>query len=196
MQSTDSTQKSKSHGEPERCVCGLFMTTDRSGGLYCKRCAGQAKRKQPARERFWSYVKRGDGCWEWQRGIRGQGYGGFETGGKKVYAHRFAFADTYGPIPDGSFVDHICFNKLCVRPAHLRLVTKKQNNEHLPAKRKNNTSGYRGVTFHKGQQMYAVSVSHYGRRVHGGYFTDAEEAGRVAAALRAQLFTHDDGEQK
>jgi hypothetical protein len=43
--------------------------------------------------------------------------------GKILYAHRVAWELTYGPIPEGMQVDHLCRNTLCVRATHLRLMT-------------------------------------------------------------------------
>lgn len=42
-------------------------------------------------------------------------------------AHRAAWTYANGPIPDGYTVDHTCFNKACVNPAHLRLLTNPDN---------------------------------------------------------------------
>jgi hypothetical protein len=78
------------------------------------------------------------GCFEWNRGLSTQG--GYPTialpGSRKPeYAHRVAWAEVNGPIPitpcsDGSGrweIHHLCFNRLCVNPKHLKLVTKKQH---------------------------------------------------------------------
>lgn len=63
-------------------------------------------------------------CWVW-KGLRSpNGYGVF---GQKVYAHRWTYAEMVGPIPRGMVIDHICRNRACVNPSHLRLATKRQN---------------------------------------------------------------------
>jgi hypothetical protein len=43
------------------------------------------------------------------------------------YAHRFAYAEAYGPIPDGVLVCHRCDNPPCCRPDHLFLGTAADN---------------------------------------------------------------------
>lgn len=42
-------------------------------------------------------------------------------------AHRLSLQLCNIKIPDGMLVDHMCRNRACVRPSHLRIVTHKQN---------------------------------------------------------------------
>jgi hypothetical protein len=79
------------------------------------------------KDRFWSFVAKGDGCWEWT-GYRGeQGYGVFSLGGKNHRAHRFSYAHNVGPVRSGQMVCHRCDNPSCVRPDHLFLGSGKDN---------------------------------------------------------------------
>ncbi|MGO3650436.1 HNH endonuclease signature motif containing protein [Agrococcus casei] len=42
-------------------------------------------------------------------------------------AHRFAYADSRGAIPEGLEIDHLCRNRSCVNPKHLEAVSKREN---------------------------------------------------------------------
>jgi hypothetical protein len=55
------------------------------------------------------------------------GYGVFYTGGKVRLAHRIAYEEAVGPIPEGLTIDHLCCEKRCVNPAHLEAVTRAEN---------------------------------------------------------------------
>lgn len=79
-------------------------------------------------DRFWQKVDRSDptGCWFWT-GALTRGYGSFNTGGKRKYAHRLAYEELVGPIPDGLQIDHLCRVPNCVNPEHLEPVTQREN---------------------------------------------------------------------
>lgn len=77
---------------------------------------------------FWSRVDRSGGpnaCWP----VRGAGndYGRVLVGGRRVGAHRYAWEQERGPIPDGMVVMHGCDNPPCVNVAHLSLGTQVEN---------------------------------------------------------------------
>ena len=74
----------------------------------------------------------GDGCWEWTGHKDAKGYGrigiGSRSSGKVYFVHRLMYASFVGPIPDGLVADHLCRNRSCVKPSHLEMVTRKENN--------------------------------------------------------------------
>lgn len=82
-------------------------------------------------ERFWSFVAKGDGCWEWT-GTTSRGYGTLRVGSlsngtrRKILAHRYSLALALGREPVGMVLHH-CDNRLCVRPDHLYEGTSSDN---------------------------------------------------------------------
>jgi hypothetical protein len=84
-------------------------------------------------ERFWSYVEKKQGCWEWTGYKNEKGYGVINLRGERMLAHRFAF-QLDGPIDDGLSVLHRCDNPACVRLKHLFLGTRIDNNADMDAK--------------------------------------------------------------
>lgn len=86
------------------------------------------KRIRPFEKR---YDELANGCWEWNSG-KSDGYGAWKdpASGKRVRAHREAYRRAHGWIPpheSGLQLDHLCRNPGCVNPAHLELVTHKEN---------------------------------------------------------------------
>ena len=131
-------------------------------------------------------------CLIWTGCLGTRDYGLVTYEGKGWQAHRLAWTLANGPIPKGYKVDHRCFNHSCVKLEHLRLATNKQNGENREGLPRNNTSGYRGVTWAKDTQRWQASVKHHGKNIYLGQFDDIEEANRVAVAKRLELFTHND----
>jgi hypothetical protein len=90
--------------------------------------------------RFWSRVVVNhddpDGCWLYLGGRNDNGYGVFQFGTRKVYAHRFSFMITHGRrIPDNFVVCHRCDVRQCVNPDHLFLGTTQVNAQDREIKR-------------------------------------------------------------
>jgi hypothetical protein len=78
--------------------------------------------------RFVSKIALGDSCWPWLARKAGGGYGYFSLSGKEKRAHRVAYEEFVGAIPPGLDLDHLCRNRICVRPDHLEPVSRSENN--------------------------------------------------------------------
>lgn len=93
---------------------------------------------RPLEERFWEKVVKTDTCWLWMAG-KASGYGRIRIGNAKesvINAHRLSVMLSGRTIPIDMCVDHICMNRSCVNPEHLRVVTQSVNaveNSNSPA---------------------------------------------------------------
>lgn len=142
---------------------------------------------------FWSKVEKTDTCWNWTGSQAPGGYGKASMNSKQVVAHRISYELAGNVIPDGMMLDHICHNRLCVRPDHLRLATRKQNSENVTGAYSNSKSGVRGVI--RVKDRWRVQVRHNKKLYNVGYYTDLAEAEAVAIAKRLELFTHNDADR-
>lgn len=71
------------------------------------------------------------GCHIWQGSHSGNGRGGgyprMSLDGQTVAVHRVMYVNANGYVPSKKQIDHVCRNRMCVNPAHLEMVTHKEN---------------------------------------------------------------------
>lgn len=164
----------------------------RGTGALCSGHYGQLMRGEDLHEkvstpgrserRFWERVDKVEGgCWTWRGKPLNSGYASCKINGKSWLIHRYSFTVHHHEIPAGDEVDHLCRNKLCVNPEHLRAVSHVVN-VRAQGLRSNNTSGVRGVYWDSSRERWTATVRRDGRKVHLGRFATLDEA---AAAVRA-----------
>lgn len=118
-------------------------------------------------------------------GVNVAGYIVIGIDGKCYYAHRLAWLYMTGEWPRQ--VDHNDTIKRNNRWSNLRIATHQQNV--LNAKKaENNTSGYKGVSWHKAAGKWSAQIYLNGKSRYLGLFTDPEKAhdAYMAAARKAQ----------
>ena len=85
---------------------------------------------------------------------------------KTRLAHRVAWEEVHGPIPDGLVVRHKCDNRACINVDHLELGTHKDN-RHDAARRhgphRQNKSGVQGVTWVERDNRWKCHVQKDGK---------------------------------
>ncbi len=143
-----------------------------------------------AEERFDAKVDKTGECWRWTAGTSRAGYGMFrDEEQRQVYTHRWSYARHVGPIPEGMEIDHLCHDRSCVNPAHLRLATRKQNQENRRGAQSNSRSGVRGVSWCARTRRWRAVVGHHGKQVNVGRYDDLAEAEAAVIAARRELFS-------
>lgn len=101
--------------------------------------------------------------------------------GEMLYMHKVILG-----IGKGQEGDHIDGNKLNNTRANLRVVSHSQNIQN--AFFSSNTSGYKGVTWHKRNQMWRAYIKQNKKQIHLGYFHDKDDAARAYDVVARQLF--------
>lgn len=115
-----------------------------------------------------------------------RGYGHVGIGGKLYLAHQLIWLLTYGEWPEND-IDHRDRNPMNNKIENLRVVTR-QENQHNHGLRRDNSSGYIGVSFNKQRNKYHAQIALNGKRIFLGYYPTAEEA--FTAYMLAKIEHH------
>jgi len=83
-----------------------------------------------------------------------------------------------GKPKNGFETDHINGNTLDNRKCNLRICTARENQQNSK-KRKNNTSGYKGVDYKKSHKKWRVLIMANNKRIHLGYFDTPKQAAKA-----------------
>lgn len=125
------------------------------------------------------------GCLLWEGAVAGpKKYGRIRADGRYQYAHRWAWEQVFGEIPENMLLDHICYIPVCCNVDHMRLATHQENMQNLSGLQSNNTTGFRNITWHKQHKLWCVRVANR----HIGYFEILDEAVKVENQKRLELF--------
>lgn len=114
------------------------------------------------------------------------GYRNINIDYKQYSAHRLVWLYMVGAFPPDQ-IDHINRNKSDNRFANLRAVTGSEN-QHNANLKITNTSGYKGVYYHKTNKKWAAEICLNNVKNRLGNFSTPEEAS--AAYLAAQKIYH------
>lgn len=120
--------------------------------------------------------------------ISAEGYVVIGVDGRVYKAHRLAWLYVHGIWP-GKDIDHVNGIRSDNRVANLRLASPSENARNSIVSSRN-SSGYRGVTFHKGMGKWRAQIRHNGKLVRLGFFERPDEA--YAAYLSAAERLHGD----
>jgi HNH endonuclease/AP2 domain len=101
------------------------------------------------------------------------GYWFISLDGVKIKGHQVAWAHHYGVMPTHD-IDHRDLDKSNNRIKNLRPSNKSNNGANRPPQH-NNTSGYKGVFWHKGAAKWMVQIRVRNKVIYGGLF-EAKEA--------------------
>lgn len=83
-----------------------------------------------------------------------------------------------GPIPEGMEINHKNHDRADDRIENLELVTRAENNRYRN-KQKNNTTGYKGVSWYKEQNKFKTEIRVNRKKKYLGFYACPIEAARV-----------------
>ncbi len=115
----------------------------------------------------------------------GRGYLQIRIDGAKYWAHRLAWFYVRGDWPHED-IDHVDGDHGNNRITNLRPATDCQNLQNR-GKQSNNTSGLKGVTWHKGAQKWLAQIRARGEQHYLGLFEDRDQASATYVAKAKEL---------
>ena len=118
--------------------------------------------------------------------LTSEGYIAFQIDGIKMYAHRAVWLYVYGKWPKEE-IDHINRRRDDNRLFNLRAVSRLANS-HNTGKHVTNTSGHKGVTFHRRSKRWQVQLRANNKTFYVGQFNQLADA--VQARAIAEIFLH------
>jgi len=117
---------------------------------------------------------------------RGDGYRRIEIDGRRIYAHRIAWAISIGEWPV-SQIDHVNGIRDDNRLANLREATHAENHQNRRRSQRNSKSGFLGVHFRKNVGKWQAGINIGRERKYLGLFATAELAHAAYLAAKADL---------
>lgn len=109
---------------------------------------------------------------------------------RQIHMHRVILERMIGrTLEPGEYVDHINGDGMDNRRSNLRIVNKAQNAQNS-RRFSSNTSGYKGVYWHKRKEQWAASIRVGGKRKHLGYYNMPQ----AAFAAYCKAANHEFGE--
>ena len=97
-------------------------------------------------------------CWEWGGSLNKGGYGQMSINNRPYLSHRISCAIYKKDFNDALVVDHICRNRKCCNPDHLRMVTTRvnctENSKSISSANKSKTHCKQGHEFTKGNTKW------------------------------------------
>lgn len=147
--------------------------------------SGGGKSRLPRDETFWSKVDKSGKCWIWTGVIRSDGYGLFRYRGYQEFAHRHSLLISTPNRLEGAIVDHLCHQRSCVNPAHLRVTGTAENIQNRSGATRSSSTGVRGVWWERGS--WRATVVAYGKR-YRKRFPTLQEAAIWAESVRGVVY--------
>jgi hypothetical protein len=135
-------------------LSGLFRCDEDAGKLYWKADYGRGRAGQLA-----GYLRK-------------DGYRTIKIDGVEYRAHRLIFKMVHGHDP--AEVDHR-HGRISDAAWNLREASRDQNNQNVP-RRKDNTSGFKGVSWNKTKAKWQAMIGYQGKQNHIGTFSTKEQA--------------------